>query len=116
MKAYHGNRTDQFNTIAARLNSVTSVTTAPPFWNNNPPTAGNKASTSGAECQCDVSSWSPTSEPLGLGRIRLSVDEKMDCLASSNESENVELLLFLKGFVMSANVEARPKGRNCKGD
>lgn len=90
-KAYQGNLTDQFRKIAARLNSVTSVTTALPFSNSNPPIAGSNANASGTECQCEGSCPVSTSGLFALGRKRLSVVVLIDCPASLTESEKLEV-------------------------
>lgn len=53
---------------------------------------------------------------LTRGNNKSSVDDLMDCLASSIESEKLELRRCLRGFDMSAEVEARPRGRRRRGD
>lgn len=50
IKAHQGNLTDQFKKTAAKLSKVKSVTTALPSRKKSPPTAGNSARASGAEC------------------------------------------------------------------
>lgn len=85
---YQGNRTDQFRNIAANTNSVTSVTVELPFWKKMPAIAGNNASPSGVECQCDSSrgtSWFDT-----RGRNKSSVEDRIELRASDIESESVE--------------------------
>lgn len=84
---YQGNRTDQLRNIAAKTSNVTSVTKELPSWKKMPAIAGNRASPSGAECQCDSSveivAWSFATR----GRNRSSVDERMELRASEIESE-----------------------------
>ena len=50
--------------------------------------------------------------PLALGSSKSSVEDLMDCLASSTESEKVELRRCLNGLEISAKAE----GRGRKGD
>lgn len=96
--SYHGSRIDQLRNTAARTSKVTSVATALPFWNSKPPTAGNKASASGTDCQCDSLSLS-RDLILGLtrGRNRSSVEDFMELRASETVSEKVELRRNLPG-------------------
>ncbi len=107
---HHGILTDQFKNTAASPSSVTSVTTALPSLNNNPPTAGRRAKASGAECQFEGSSCDSSLGPYALGRRMSSVEERIDCCASSIESENMELRLRPEGLELSPSVDARPGG------
>ena len=89
--AYQGNLIDQLRNTAASPSKVRSVTTALPSLKNNPPIAGSKARPRGIECQCEDSLCVSKPEVCTLGRKRSSVEERMDCLASSTESEKLEL-------------------------
>jgi len=85
-----------------------SVTTTLPFWKNSPPKAGSKARARGMECQFD-GSW--LEMMLGLfarGSNRSSVEDLIDCLVLSIESERLELRRGLNGCATSANAEALP--------
>ena len=113
MIAYQGSLTDQLRKTAAIPSKVRSVTTALPFLKSKPPRAGNNARPSGAECQCEDSLLVSSPAFCTLGRSKSSVDERMDCLASSTDSERFELRLGLCG---SAKVDARPSGRWWRGD
>lgn len=70
-----------------------SVTTALPFGNSRPPTAGSNANASGTDCQWD--SLLLLSRDLEFastrGRNRSSVDDLMELRASETVSEKVEL-------------------------
>ena len=111
---YHGSLTDQLRKIAAIPSKVRSVMTALPFWKSNPPIAGSNASARGAECQCDGSTLVSRPPFCTLGRRRSSVDDFIECLASSTDSVILELL---RGPTMSAaKVAARPSGRWRSGD
>jgi len=110
---YQGSLTDQFRKIAAKLNNVTSVITALPFSQNNPPAAGNKANARGTECQWEGSWLDTTSSALlALGSSKSSVEDLNDCA----ESEKVELRRFRNGCRDSAKVAARPRARWRRGD
>lgn len=113
-RPHHGNLTDQFRNIAANPRSVRSVITALPSLKNKPPTAGNNAKASGVECQLDGSMLINESVFSARGRSKSSVEDLIDCLVDSTESEKVELRRFFKGC--SANVVERPKGRCRRGD
>lgn len=106
---YHGSLTDQLRKMAARINKVISVTTAPPFWKNTPAMAGSKASPNGADCQCDSSCKSTSSPFDARGRNRSSVEDRIELRASDTESDNAELRRKLEKFEDSsaANVAAR---------
>lgn len=108
--AHHGNLTDQFRKTAARPSKDKSVTIALPLLKKSPPTAGSKANASGTECQCEGSWLVSKSGLVAFGSNRSSVEDLMEFLALSTDSENVELRRCLKGFAISAKVEARPKG------
>ena len=103
-KAHHGRRTAQFRNTAANTSNVKSVTITLPLWKKSPPMAGNKASASGTECQCDDSVSVVTTGLLALGRSKSSVEDLRD-------SDKFELRRCLKGREGSANVNARPRGR-----
>ncbi len=77
-ESHQGSLTDQFKKTAARPNKVKSVTTALPSRKNSPPTAGNSARASGAECQWEGSWLASKSGLVTLGSKRLSVDDLMD--------------------------------------
>ena len=69
---------------------------------------------SGAECQCEVSCCASSPPFWTLGKSRSSVDESIDCLASSTDPERFEVR---RGLARSAaKVAARPRGRRRRGD
>ena len=85
-----------------------------PFWKSTPPRAGSNASARGAECQWDGSQFVSSPPFWTLGSSRSSVDDFIEYLASSTESDILELL---RGPAKSAaKVEARPSGRWRSGD
>lgn len=78
--------------------------------NNKPPTAGNNASTKGAECRGE-GSWSKSSDPLALGKRMSSVEDRIELRASETESEKREGRRRFGGVEVSEKVAARPRGR-----
>lgn len=81
-----------------------------PSLMKSPPRAGKKASASGTECQCEGSWLGCRSALLALGSNKSSVDDLIDCLVLSTDSEKVELRLCRRGGEGSAKVDALP---NC---
>ena len=59
------------------------------------------------ECQFDGSWLEIMSTPLARGSNRSSVDDLMDCLVLSMESEKLELRRSLNGCETSGNIGAR---------
>ena len=92
-----------------------SVITTLPFSKKSPPAAGNKANARGIECQCDGSWPVMRSGLVALGSKMSSVVDLIECLASSMESEKVELReLVLRSFEASRaseKVDALPNVR-----
>ena len=76
--------------------------TALPFVNSSPPIAGNKARARGAECQWDGSLVALNPPFRTRGSSKSSVEDLIDCLASSSDSVIKELRLGAFDLMTSA--------------